>query len=181
MALGGVATGSIKAREALTVAAITNKNGCTLIATATPATTGMIMAAVAVFEVNSVKNLARTTTKKMIKIIFIDFNIFNCKPIQFESPLTSKAFARAKPPPNRKITSHGNFTADFQSKTKMPFFQSTGIMNKTEAPTMAMVESRMVFGPKGITPCTIQSKATKLKTISTYISPIFILPNLAIS
>ena len=57
MALGGVATGSIKAQDGESVAGIIRKSGLIFIATANDARMGRIICVVAVFEVNSVKKV----------------------------------------------------------------------------------------------------------------------------
>ena len=56
-ALGGVATGSIKAQEAAKVAPTNKKYGCTPTAVANDTNTGNNMAVVAKFDVISVKKL----------------------------------------------------------------------------------------------------------------------------
>ena len=68
-ALGGVATGSIKAHDAATAAPTINTNGCTSIVRAIGANTGNNMAVVARFDVISVKKLtAAIKTKTKTKI-----------------------------------------------------------------------------------------------------------------
>ena len=69
IALGGVATGSIKAHEADIVAGIINKNGCMPIASAVAARMGIKMVDVAVFDVTSVRNV---NIKQVIIIITIN-------------------------------------------------------------------------------------------------------------
>ena len=71
MALGGVATGSINAHDAATVAGTIKKNGCSPMAIAVAPKMGRIMVAIAVFEMTSVKKMVAETTMKMITIIGI--------------------------------------------------------------------------------------------------------------
>ncbi len=68
IALGGVATGSIKAMEALIVAGIIKSKGFTSTLTESPASTGKSISVVAVLDVNSVKNVI---PKAIIKIMII--------------------------------------------------------------------------------------------------------------
>ena len=57
MAFGGVATGSIKAQEAESVAGIISSNGLTSMATAREPRIGRIISVVAVFDVSSVRKV----------------------------------------------------------------------------------------------------------------------------
>ncbi|KKQ38411.1 MAG: Pseudouridine synthase [Candidatus Moranbacteria bacterium GW2011_GWF2_37_7] len=68
IALGGVATGSINANDADKVAGIINSNGLMFIATAIAASIGSKVCVVAVFDVNSVKNVrqARGTIREAV-------------------------------------------------------------------------------------------------------------------
>lgn len=67
MALGGAATGSMKAKVAARQAATISPIGFTPIETAIEATIGYAIVAVAVFDVNSVINrIIATTTIRMI-------------------------------------------------------------------------------------------------------------------
>lgn len=87
MAFGGVATGSINAQEAATVAPTNKKNGCTSMAFASDAKTGNIRAVVAIFDVISVMKL---TEAIMISSKTINGKVskdFNCSPVQSANPL----------------------------------------------------------------------------------------------
>ena len=68
MALGGVATGSIKAMDAARVAGIINSNGLSSILTERPARMGSIISVVAVFDVNSVKKVIMRAINAIIKM-----------------------------------------------------------------------------------------------------------------
>lgn len=88
IALGGVAVGSINAQDAEIAAGIINSRGFVFVAMATDAKMGRIISAVAVFEVNSVKNVI---TKQMIIIIMIggmSAKPLNLLPMKSESPVT---------------------------------------------------------------------------------------------
>lgn len=68
MALGGVATGNIKAKDPATVAGTIKNKGLMRKATAMEAKTGKKVSTVAVLEVNSVKKVMVVTTNKSNKI-----------------------------------------------------------------------------------------------------------------
>jgi hypothetical protein len=63
-------------------------NGCILIATATEARMGRIISVVAVFEVNSVKNVRLKQTVAVTMNGATPANPANCLPIREESPVT---------------------------------------------------------------------------------------------
>ena len=65
MALGGVATGNIKAQDAAIVAGNIKIRGGMFAAVARPKMTGSKTVAVAVFDVTSVKNVIKSTTAKI--------------------------------------------------------------------------------------------------------------------
>lgn len=68
IALGGVATGSMNAIDALTVAGSISKSGLICILTERPANMGKINCVVAVFDVTSVRNvIPRQITSTIIK------------------------------------------------------------------------------------------------------------------
>lgn len=68
IALGGVATGIIKAQEAESVAGTIRRRGLTFMATATPAKMGKTISVVAVFEVSSVKKVSMPQINMIIRI-----------------------------------------------------------------------------------------------------------------
>ena len=67
IALGGVATGSIKAQLAAKATAAVTRIGSKSDCMAIAATTGKKVAVVAIFDVSSVKNIMRITTSITIK------------------------------------------------------------------------------------------------------------------
>jgi len=120
IAFGGVATGSIKAHEADRIAGIISISGFIFIATDKAAGIGRIIWVVAVFEVNSVRNVIN---KQMTIIINIGGNCLkpvNWAPSQVDKPECSNPAASAKPPPNNITFPHGSLTAVCQSMT-LPF------------------------------------------------------------
>ena len=76
IALGGVATGSIKAKEAAIATETIRYNGWICIATANAPITGIRRDEVAVLDVISVKKITSNTTMNIMKAIFIP-----CKPV----------------------------------------------------------------------------------------------------
>ena len=90
MALGGVATGIMKAQDAEIVAGIISIKGCSPVATATAANMGRIISVVAVFDVTSVRKVIekqiRATRRKGARPAKTD----NLLPKREASPLTTK-------------------------------------------------------------------------------------------
>ena len=87
IALGGVATGIIKAQDAERVAGIMRIRGLVFIAQATEARTGRIISVVAVFDVNSVKNVMLPHSKGIIISVGVSESHWNFSPIRIESPV----------------------------------------------------------------------------------------------
>src|SRR5690554_2252743 len=114
-ALGGVATGNIKAHDAANAAPNKNPNGWTSMVKAIGARMGRIIDVVAVLEVISVRKLInkRTTSKRMTKET--PLKTVTCPAIQLARPLLAQAAAMAKPPPNNRMIPHGTFLAASQS------------------------------------------------------------------
>ncbi len=88
MALGGVATGIMKAHEAESVAGIISISGLTRMATATEARIGRIISVVAVLEVSSVRKVMVRQMTMIIKNGGTPANPTNRLPITLESPVT---------------------------------------------------------------------------------------------
>ena len=88
IALGGVATGIIKAQDAEIVAGIISINGLVFMATAIDANIGRIISVVAVLDVNSVKNVRPEQIDTIIKIGGIPASPLNLFPMNAESPVT---------------------------------------------------------------------------------------------
>lgn len=146
IALGGVATGNINANDPAIVAGSINNSGLISILIARPAKTGKKVSTVAVLDVSSVKN---EITIAMVSIIIkgcISFSQTSCSPIHKDKPDSLNPVAKAKPPPNNRIISHGNFFAVFQFIKNFPFFFLDGIKNKDVAMKIATVPSLKYFG-----------------------------------
>lgn len=88
IALGGVATGIIKAQDAERVAGIISNRGLICIATATDANIGRTISVVAVFDVSSVKNVNPKQIIIIIMIGGIPARPLKLFPMNTESPVT---------------------------------------------------------------------------------------------
>ena len=88
MALGGVATGIMKAQEAERVAGIINSRGLAFMATATEARMGRIISVVAVLDVNSVRKVRVPHMTLIIRYGDTPARPANLSPIKVESPVT---------------------------------------------------------------------------------------------
>ena len=113
-AFGGVATGSINAQEAATVAPTSKKNAFTSIVSERATSTGNSIAVVAKLDVISVKKLTIAIRINNKNKSGIALKKFIWLPIHIASPLESNPFASAMPPPNSNKIPHGNFTASAQ-------------------------------------------------------------------
>ena len=87
MALGGVATGIIKAQDAEKVAGIINNNGLICMAIPTDARMGRIISVVAVLDFNSVKNVILVQIMTIIMIGGTPSSPENLFPNKVESPV----------------------------------------------------------------------------------------------
>lgn len=111
--LGGVATGSINAIEADSVAVNISRSGFKPIAIENEATIGRIICVNAVLEVSSVKNVTKVAVNIIAQIGEIDERPANCSPINSDRPVEEKPFAKANPPPNNRITPQGTLLNEF--------------------------------------------------------------------
>ena len=146
MALGGVATGSIKAQDAESVAGIINNRGLTFIAVAKEPKIGRNISVVAVLEVSSVKK---------VNVVQTDATIINggksstplmLSPNHCDNPDSLNPLARAKPPPKSKTIPQFNFEAVFQFIRHLVSDDFAGMINKSKAIDMAIVPSSINFG-----------------------------------
>ena len=111
IAFGGVATGSIKAKEADRVAGNIKNKGLISVVIEMPAKTGKIISVVAVFEVSSVK---KVIIKAIIAIINIGCNDtiqLSSLPNHNDNSDSLNPVASAKPPPNKRTIFHGSLEA----------------------------------------------------------------------
>ncbi len=88
MALGGVATGIMKAHDAERVAGIMSIKGFTCMAKPTEARIGKIISVVAVFEVNSVRKVNPKHIESIMIIGEVPAKPANSLPMRAESPVT---------------------------------------------------------------------------------------------
>ena len=145
IALGGVATGIINAIEAEMVAGIINKSGLMPIAAAVAAKIGSNVCVVAVFEVSSVKKVNRKQTAITIKNGEMLSNPVKERLMIRASSVFLNASAMANPPPKRIITSHGTLENAFASAINSPGLLFDGMMNISNAMTIAMVLSSILL------------------------------------
>ena len=79
--------------------------------------------------------------------------------------------ARLSPPPNSSSTPHGTPAVSSQRIANTPRFTSTGIMNSSSAPVMAMLVSETSGTTRATMGWKIQPSAVSAKTIATVHSP----------
>ena len=178
MALGGVPTGSMKAQVAANAAGIKSDIGSAPIPIATPPSTGMKVAAVAVFDVTSVRNRISVTTAAISSSTGSVPSPETCAPNHWSSPEAATAEASDSPPPNSSSTPHGSpSSASFHSSTIRPR-PSPGSRNSAIPAAMAMaVSSSEPSGPRSSptrlfnSPGTTHRKAADPNTIITIRSP----------
>ena len=144
MAFGGVATGSIKAQVAAKATGIAkSRTLCSVYPSppATPMITGMKAAAVAVFDVISVKKITSAVTASITITIGNMLRLLTCSPIHRLRPVLPNCAERARPPPNSNKISHGRCFAVFQSIRRSPLLFA-GMINNIIATLIAIIESR---------------------------------------
>lgn len=165
-ALGGVATGNIKAQDAATAAPTINAKGCTFIVSAMGARTGSNIAVVAKFEVISVKKLTAAINTNINTIMDSPDKDVIWLPIHTARPLTSKPLAKAIPPPNSKIIPQGICTASSQL-INCSFLFLAGIRNSTMAKQIAI----MVSSNPGKNCCKRKDLVIQQKAVNAKIKP----------
>ena len=111
------------------------------IAIAVIAKIGMKIAAVAVLEVSSVKNVNRKQVAIIIKISGKCENKPRFSPIHSANPEHLNPLANAMPPPKSKRIPQGIFIAHSQSSRNSLFLKLTGIKNSKIADPIATVAS----------------------------------------
>jgi len=143
---GGVATGSIKAQEALIAAGIINKIGSILAPTAAAPRMGINKVVVAVLLVTSVKNVTARHKTPIISNIGKFDNCSRLAPILVLKPELVNAVAMVMPAPNSNNMPQGIFSAVSQS------------MSRIEVPSTA-------FSPLGITKSAITAKNATMASL----------------
>mmetsp|Transcript_36783 Transcript_36783/g.102075 ORF Transcript_36783/g.102075 Transcript_36783/m.102075 type:complete len:268 (+) Transcript_36783:393-1196(+) len=139
---GGVAAGSMKAKEQATVAGNINKRGCVRVSVATDARMGNMMFAVAVFDVTSVRKQRMSVMRYVSRKLLMPTAPANCSPTNRVNCESRKPCAIAKPPPMRMSTPHGKCDcAMSQLSTVSPGRFTDGTKNKMAAAAHAMVAS----------------------------------------
>ena len=140
MALGGVATGNMKAQLAAKTTGIVRATGAMPKATATAPTTGRKVEVVATFDVISVKNIIRVATAK-IKTMggTLPSTVKPC-PIQLPRPDAPIDAANDRPPPNKTKSPQGSLLACSHVNKSVLLF-SEGIRKKLNAAKIAIPAS----------------------------------------
>lgn len=109
MALGGVATGSMKAKEAAITQGNIKYKGFKLSRRAKFARIGRMSVVVAELLVTSVSIAIINVSRRFMAHGGMLLNTSNCSPMNADNPDFSHASARANPPPINNKTPHGNF------------------------------------------------------------------------
>jgi len=139
-----VATGSIKAIEALIVAGNISKSGFISIETASPANMGRAISVVAVLEVSSVKKVMLKAIMAMISRMGMPCVSLINSPIQSDNPEDLNAPAKAKPPPKSNTIFQGNPEAVSQSMRRFPLFSDEG-MRKVISENKRFIKKQCFF------------------------------------
>ena len=155
MALGAVATGSIKAHEADMVAGSINSSIGKPVVLAEAAKIGSSNVVVAKFEFNSVKKVTEVQISKMIKSgLKLPILALKSWPITSASPLSKNALAMVMPAPYINNIPHGIFTAVSQSKSPPLFSERTANIKRAPntdivASLIPLIPARPAQPPKG--------------------------------
>ena len=143
IALGGVATGSIKAKLALMVAGIMKSFGSMFAVIAATTKIGNKIVVVAVLLVTSVKKV----TMRQIEAMPKKTGSIPREDIEFPStalnPDDLKALAKHKPPANKIRTPHGILVTAFQSNSLPPWPQGSTNIKSTP---MKAIEASFAYG-----------------------------------
>ena len=116
-ALGGVATGNIKAKEALIAAGIINNIGSTAAPIAAAPSIGISRVVVARLLVTSVRKVTAKHKANIVRMIGSKARFSNAPPISALKPEFVKAVAILMPDPNKIRTPQGILSAVAQSRS----------------------------------------------------------------
>ena len=120
MALGGVATGSMKAQEAPIPIIIAKPISGTPISLAMEIKIGTKSAALAVLEVNSVRNMIKVATKRpMIKWFWLRISSTIVSTKALLAPEEPRTALRVSPPPKSRSTPQSVFCSIFFQLTML--------------------------------------------------------------
>ena len=142
IALGGVATGNMKAQDAAIAVAHISKMGFMLIANASAAIIGSIIDVVAEFDVISVKKFINAIIIRRIIATCVPLRYIKLLPIQSDRPVLAKLAARVNPPPKSKIISQGILIISSHLSNFSEFFED-GKINKITAEHNAIIVSKL--------------------------------------
>mmetsp|Transcript_47919 Transcript_47919/g.143111 ORF Transcript_47919/g.143111 Transcript_47919/m.143111 type:complete len:304 (-) Transcript_47919:398-1309(-) len=143
IALGGVATGSMKAQLAASVAGTMSVTGWAPTDRASSPMMGSRTFAVAVLLVTSVRKVTTRTTKRTSSTVGKSRRRQSWSPIQADKWVSLNPVARAKPPPKRRRMSQGVFNSVCQSISRVdtPRSSLAGMMKRRIAAAIEMVLS----------------------------------------
>ena len=139
MAFGGVATGSMKAQEADSVAGSSTSIRSIRPLIAAAARMGSITCVMAVLLVISVRKVMTRATPSIINGRGRPARKSRCSPSQADAPEVCMPQASAKPPPSSSTMSHGSRRKASPSSTGRPSCPRS--RNSQKAPNMATVPS----------------------------------------
>ncbi len=142
IALGGVATGNMKAQDAAIAVAHISRMGFMSMASARAAIIGSIIDVVAELDVISVKKFINATMIRSIIATCVPLRYIKLFPIQSERPVLAKLAARVSPPPKSKIISQGIFIISSHVSNLAEFFED-GKINSITAEHKAIIVSKL--------------------------------------
>mmetsp|Transcript_78801 Transcript_78801/g.222813 ORF Transcript_78801/g.222813 Transcript_78801/m.222813 type:complete len:400 (-) Transcript_78801:416-1615(-) len=187
MAFGGVATGSIKAQLAASVAGTIRVTGASWREQARSPRIGSSTLAVAVLLVTSVRKVTSSTAANTTRSVGAPWRTDSCWPSHSESPVALKPVASAKPPPKSSRMCHGVLRSVGQSISHLdsPLASLAGIIKRRIAIATEIVSSpslallRPSAWQTGLR--TIQARTVRLKTIATRTSAWLMGPSLSLT
>src|SRR5699024_3634856 len=163
MALGGVATGSIKAQDAATAIKLAITTGSipklALIAT----NTGINNAALAVLLASSVKNTTKPTITSTASSALVPFNRRpSVSPNNKLVPVASNTWLKHKPPPNKNNTPHSVvFSISSQYTTRLTV-SAISANSATKLSKEAILPNKLLMGLLKTHKTTAAAKITRV-------------------
>jgi len=142
MALGGVATGSMKAKLQPIALPKTGARGLIEAALEMAMMMGIIMFAEAVLEVTSVRKTLRVMERRVIRerLAVVPGEMKNL-PIESARPVSNIWNPKDKPPPKRRRVPQSILKASFKERVNRPCLKLTGKIKRRLAPIIAAIDS----------------------------------------
>ena len=143
IALGGVATGSIKAKLHPIDAPRTGGMGLIEDAVEMAIMIGIIILADAVLEVSSVKNTLNATDRRVMSVKLAESPPMEMKnfPMESAKPVSNIWNPMESPPPNRRSVPQSIRNASLKERVNWPCLSFTGRKKSKPAPIMAARDS----------------------------------------